>query len=641
MSQLPVIIGFGGINPAGRSSSHHGYRRLILDRLPTTQANETLASLAALTGLLKQEQGQWTDGQGRRVEPDEHLKQLEPQLRSNTLIRRLEKNLFDPDQLQVRKRATLHADGDRPLSFVIRSQHLPDDIPLHWQISDAGNGMLRIEASQHTDVLLPGTRPIAVNSAGQLPSGFDPTSLYQSRNHPRGLQLTVVGASDAIHSVGIPWDKIMEHVAPDQVSVYAGSSMSQLDYEGNGGMLQARLLGKRVTSKQLALGFAEMPADFINAYLLGNLGTTGTNVAACATFLYNLRQGLRDIRSGTHRISIIGTAEAPITPEIIDGYATMGALATDDALLALDADKRLRTPDHARACRPFGLNAGFTLGESAQFVVLCDDELAVELGATIHGAINDVFINADGYKKSISSPGVGNYITMAKAAAATANIIGEQALQRRSFVQAHGTGTPQNRVTESHILSEVAKVWGIEHWPVTALKSYVGHSLAAASADQLIASLGVWQYGFIPGILTTEAIADDVHQEGLSFLLDHHETGVTDMDAVILNAKGFGGNNASASVLAPHIAEAMLVRKHGKHAMADWRTRNEAVRQAATDYDAATRAGRNDVIYRFDHDVLDGDALEISRTELRIRGRKQHINLALDNPYADMSSTGL
>jgi len=641
MSRLPVIIGFGGFNPAGRSSSHHGYRRLILDSLPTAIANETRASLATMMGLLRFGNGKWRDAGGQSVVLDAYLNELDPVLRAGTLVRKLENNLFDPDQLTVNKRATLMATGTEPLHFRIRRQQLPDNIPMDWQISDAGDGNLRVDVPHQTEVLLPGTRASAVNSAGQLPSGFDPTSLYQSRNHPRGLQLTVVGASDAINSLGIPWEKVMEHIAPDQLSVYAGSSMSQLDYEGNGGLLQARLLGKRVTSKQLALGFAEMPADFINAYLLGNLGTTGTNVAACATFLYNLRQGLRDIRSGTHRLVVVGTAEAPITPEVIDGYATMGALATDDALLALDAhkkdaSKKLKTPDHARACRPFGLNAGFTLGESAQFVVLCDDELALELGATVHGAINDVFVNADGYKKSISSPGVGNYITMAKAAAATANVIGEEGLQQRSFVQAHGTGTPQNRTTESHILSEVAKAWGIAHWPVTALKSYIGHSLAAASADQLIASLGVWKYGIIPGILTTETIADDVHQDGLSILLKHHETGATGMDAVILNAKGFGGNNASASVLAPHIAEAMLARKHGKQAMTDWRARNEAVQQSAADYDTAARAGRNDVIYRFDHDVLDAAALDLTRERLRLRNQAREISLSLDNPYPDM-----
>ena len=59
--------------------------------------------------------------------------------------------------------------------------------------------------------------------------------------------------------------------------------MSQLDYNGNGGMLQARLLGKKVTSKQLPLGFSDMPADFINAYVLGNVGSTGTSLGACAT----------------------------------------------------------------------------------------------------------------------------------------------------------------------------------------------------------------------------------------------------------------------------------------------------------------------------------------------------------------------
>jgi acetoacetyl-[acyl-carrier protein] synthase len=46
-------------------------------------------------------------------------------------------------------------------------------------------------------------------------------------------------------------------------------------------------------------------------------------------------------------------------------------------------------------------------------VVLFDDSLALETGATVLGAAADVFVNADGYKKSISGPGVGNYLTMA------------------------------------------------------------------------------------------------------------------------------------------------------------------------------------------------------------------------------------
>lgn len=636
MAGLPVIIGFGGINPAGRSSLHHGYRRLVLDHLPVHDAMQTRASLAGLMGLLQHKDGKWLSATGDAIDLHTYLQSIDPVLKAGTLIRKLEKNLFDPDRLPYHKRATLYADSEHPVSFLIRRQQLPDQIPLGWLISDAGQGQVRVEVPAAMDVMTENFRRSPVNSAGQLPSGFDPKDLYQSRNHPRGLQLTVFGASDAIQSMGIEWHTVLNHVPADQISVYAGSSMSQLDYEGNGGLLQARLLGRKVSSKQLALGFAEMPADFINAYVLGNLGTTGTNAAACATFLYNLRQGMRDIRNGTHRLVIVGTAEAPLVPEIMDGYTTMGALVDDAALLALDRHKNLSEPDYRRACRPFGDNAGFTLGESAQFVILCDDKLALEMGANIHGAINDVFVNADGYKKSISSPGVGNYITMAKAMAATNQIIGEKALQRRSYVQAHGTGTPQNRTTESHIFSTLAKTWGIERWPVAALKTYLGHSLASASADQLVASLGVWRYGIIPGITGTETIADDVHQDNLEFLLQHKEVGNEAMDAVLLNAKGFGGNNATASVLAPHVTQKMLARRHGTEAMKAWQTRNESVQENTAAYDESARRGSINTIYRFDHNVLDASGLTISRDSMQIKGHTHNIALASECAYSDM-----
>ncbi len=636
MSRLPVIIGMGGINPAGRSSSHHGYRRLILDSLSQQDALETRASLASLMGLLKKKDGQWCDGHGTPVQLATFLQTLAPTLNAGTLIRRLEDNLFDPARVLYHKRATLSAATERPLSFVIRKQHLPDEIPLDWQISESEAGRVRVEIHGSMDVLTENYLKSEVNSAGQLPSGFDPKDLYASRNHPRGLQMTVFGASDAVQSLGIEWETILNHVAPDQISVYAGSCMTQLDYNGNGGLLQARLLGKKVSSKQLPLGFAEMPADFINAYILGNLGTTGTNVAACATFLYNLRQGIRDIQAGTHRVVMVGTSEAPITPEVIEGYATMGALADDMGLIALDRHKNLDRPDYARACRPFGDNVGFTLSESAQYVILCDDELAVELGATIFGAVNDVFVNADGYKKSIASPGVGNYITMAKAAAATRNVIGEVGLQQRSYVQAHGTGTPQNRVTESHIMSSVANTWKIPRWPVAALKSYIGHSLASSAGDQLASSLGLWQYGIIPGILSTEKIADDVHGDNLDFLLQHRDVGPQGMDAVLINSKGFGGNNATASILAPHIVRKMLEKKHGKERMKAYVQRNEGVLAKSREYDEAVTAGAVNVIYRFDHNVLEGDGLDLSQSTLKVKGGQKSIDLNVPNPYADM-----
>ena len=217
---------------------------------------------------------------------------------------------------------------------------------------------------------------------------------------------------------------------------------------------------------------------------------------ACASFLYNLHAGIHDIRSGRRRIVFVGSSEAPILPEVIEGYASMGALATVSKLCKLDGTD---TADLRRSSRPFGDNCGFVIAESTQHVILMDDELALALGANIYGAVGDVFINADGYKRSISAPGPGNYLTMAKALASARALLGEEAIRRRSFVQAHGSSTPQNRLTESQILDRVAAAFGITAWPLAAVKAFIGHSLAPASADQLVNSLGYFCPGHLSG----------------------------------------------------------------------------------------------------------------------------------------------
>ena len=209
MSQLPVIIGMGGINPAGRSSLHHGYRRLVLDALRPEDALMTRASLASLMGLLKKRDGAWSDGNGNPVEFASYLHSLDPVLKAGTLIRQLEDNLFDPQRVLYHKRATLNSSPDKPISFVIRKQQLPDVIPLNWQLSEHGPGEVKVEFSGGFDVLTENYQKSGVNSAGQLPSGFDPKDLYASRNHPRGLQMTVYGASDAIQSLGLDWETLL------------------------------------------------------------------------------------------------------------------------------------------------------------------------------------------------------------------------------------------------------------------------------------------------------------------------------------------------------------------------------------------------------------------------------------------------
>lgn len=602
MGSLAVIAGFGGINAAGRSSGHHGYRRTILDALDQNLAAATIRSLAGLMGI----RGEITAAVRRHI--------LE-----HTLVRGLEPEILDLAGMTWNCKARLSAERG-PLSFEVAQRDLPARLPAGWTVGESSGGRVRIDVNETADILLPVSRVLDVSAAGQVPAGFDPKALYPGRGHPRAIQLTLFAANDALGCTGISWETLMQHVAPDRVSVYAGSALAQLDQDGNGGLLSARYRGGRPTSKQVPMGLAEMAADFVNAYVLGSVGQTGHNMGACATFLYNLRHGLFDIQSGRSRIALVGGSEAPITPDVIEGLSTMGALGTDQALLELDRARNATAPDLRRACRPFAENCGFTIAEGSQFVVLLDAELALELGASIHGAVTDVQVHADGYKKSISSPGVGNYITFAKAVARAVREVGEDSVRRRSFVQAHGTGTPQNRTSESRILNGVAQAFGIQDWPVAAIKCFVGHTMAAAAGDQLASSLGVFAHGILPGIATIEAVASDVERSQLRFSPQPLHRNPSDWEVAFLNSKGFGGNNATGTVVSPGVALRWLEQRHGATAVAAWRERNAAVVEKSAAWDLALTEGTAELVYRFDYGVRSDEHVRVEHDRLCIEG---------------------
>jgi acetoacetyl-[acyl-carrier protein] synthase len=613
MKKLPVIVGFGGINAAGRSSMHHSHKRMVHEALSEDQMADTWQDLATIMGL--------------DIDHD-HVK---PEILEGTLIRRIEKEAhFNPDAVPTGKKATLNLDGST--SFNIKKIHLPEAIPSNWTIEELDSKTVNVIVADTLEAIFPDTYKAKVSSAGQLPTGFNPANLYKSTHHPRGLQMAVYGASDAIQSIGIEWTDILSHVSPDAVSVYAGSAISQLDQFGIQGLYQAGYNGKRTTSKMMPLALPEMAADFINSYMINSVGNTGSNAGACATFLYNLRQGLIDIQSGQCRVAIVGNAEAPVIPEIMEGFRVMGALAEDEQIQQLDDSSET---NNRRACRPFSSNAGFTMAESAQFMILMDDELALELGATVFGSVADVFVNADANKKSISGPGVGNYITMAKSAALAKGILGDDL--SKTFVMAHGTGTPQNRVTESHIMNEVAKTFGIENWAVSAVKSYVGHSLGPAAADQITAALGVWNTGFVPGIKSIDHIAEDVHNSNLNILMDHHHAGHegSEMLGTVVNSKGFGGNNASALILSPAKTKELMKQRHGAKNYLDYQVRNEAVAEAQSEFDKNTRTTGLKAIYSFGETVMSEKDIEISEENISLSEFKNKIQLNSTNPFTE------
>ncbi|MEK9607414.1 MAG: beta-ketoacyl synthase, partial [Gammaproteobacteria bacterium] len=441
-----------------------------------------------------------------------------------------------------------------------------------------------------------------VNAAGQLPEGINLSKMYNSRQHPKGIQMTIFGVTDCLRNMGKDWDtEIKPLLDPKKIGVFSGPAIGQLDYEGMGGLLQSRKIGKRASSKHLSMSLIGMSADFINAYVLGSLGKTGTVAGACATFLYNLDLALKGIKNNELDFSIVGSAEAPINPEITDGFLATTGIADDKKILEMQIrnnDDNSEEVDHKNACRPFGDNAGMILGEAAQFVAVTTLEFAIKNGLKILGGFTDVAINADGFKKSISSPGIGNYITMAQSLSNTLKI---GCSIEESIVIAHGTGTFQNRSTESDVLNRVAEGFKLKNWKVTALKGMLGHTMGPAAGDELITALGIWNHGLIPGINTTKKLADDVLSNNLDFCLNTQEVDKEKVDAIYLNAKGFGGNNGSCGVVSPSFIKSKIDKKDLK----DYEEKLSETEAKRKVYLEESNNGNYDLIYRFKEEVLD------------------------------------
>ncbi|RZO23865.1 MAG: beta-ketoacyl synthase [SAR86 cluster bacterium] len=558
MSHLPLIVGYGGINSAGRSIFDFSHQRMLFDSIDPKNQNEVLQSLGYLMGTTERET-----------------------ILNKTLIRTIDDDFFNDHNY--------------------RSPALP------------------------------------TLAGGQLPSGFNPAKTYNSRQHPRGLAMTIFGLSDAVMSLGLQWDEILAKVPRQKISCVSGCAVAQADKYGMGGMFQASLANSRVTSKHMAMSLGEGSADFGHAYVLGSMGSTGSYTGACATFQYNLKLGIAMIQSGESLISIVGAAESGIVPEIYEAFSATKGLAEDENLMKLQEKlgEDFNEPNHRKICRPFGENIGMSLGESAQFVVLMADSLALELGLNIHGAALSSHIHADGYKKSISGPGAGNYLTVGKAFNEIKKHFGQEAMNK-TFFHAHGTSTPQNRESESHIISSMSKAFGIESLPVTAIKSYLGHSLAAAGGDQMISSLGSWRNNLIPGICSTPKIADNVFTENVNFLLENLEFEDNKFDFAVLNAKGFGGNNGTSLVASPAKTMELLQAKYSSKEIKKYQAQKQSIDNQLLENKNKILQGDTMSRYIFGEHVIDGmNDFEVESHQITNRLNNEKFNLESILPYKD------
>ena len=464
------------------------------------------------------------------------------------------------------------------------------------------------------------TKQIGVNAGAKLPDFYEIDNLYNSKQHPRGIKMTVFGVNDALYNLGINWrEDIQPLLDPNRVAVFAGPAIGQLDEKGLGGLMQSRLQEKRASSKHLSMSLIEMSADFINAYILGSVGKSGQVAGACATFFYNLNAATTLIKSNEVDFAVIGSAEAPINPEVTDGFFATTGIADDKKILAMQErhGEPFNKVDFSKACRPFGDNCGLVLGESSQFAIVTSLEFAIEIGAEILCAVPNVFINSDGIKKSISSPGIGNYLTMGQA---FKRYLKDHEKPKLSCVIAHGTGTFQNRSTESDVLSKCATSLEMKNLKVTGLKGYLGHTMGPAGGDQLACSLGIFDRGIIPGLNSTPKLADDVITNNLHFCMENEEINTSDLDAFFLNAKGFGGNNATASIYKSNFVTKMLPKLFSKSKLTSYEAALEKTRENKLVYNSNCLEGNFNLIYRANEEILNPEMdLEITSEVIKLK----------------------
>lgn len=241
---------------------------------------------------------------------------------------------------------------------------------------------------------------------------------------------------------------------------------------------------------------------------------TMTTSTACSSAMNALIMGKLLIESGERDIVLAGGSEAL-------------------SLFHLNGFKSLMILDRER-CRPFDqTRAGLNLGEGAAYLVLESETSALQRGAEILGVLSGGGNSCDAHHQTASSEdGEGAYLAMTQAvsdAGVSPFDIG--------YVNAHGTGTPNNDASESAALR---RVFGEKLPPVSSTKSYTGHTTSASGSIEAVFCLLAMREGFLP--YQSEYQNFD---EQCIVPLSGKECPRVSLRHVMCNAFGFGGNDSS------------------------------------------------------------------------------------------------
>lgn len=233
---------------------------------------------------------------------------------------------------------------------------------------------------------------------------------------------------------------------------------------------------------------------------------------ACSSAANAIVLGAQLLQSGQADIVVAGGTEA-LSLFHLNGF---------NSLMILDKER----------CRPFdATRAGLNLGEGAAYIVMEREDMAQERNATIHAYLAGYGNACDAFHQTASSDnGEGAYLAMREAiemAGITVSTI--------DYVNAHGTGTPNNDLSESVALH---RIFGNDMPPVSSTKSYTGHTTSASGSIEAVICLLAMRHRFIPSNLGWQHAMEGgiLPSMGVSNIALRY---------VLCNAFGFGGNDTS------------------------------------------------------------------------------------------------
>jgi nodulation protein E len=322
--------------------------------------------------------------------------------------------------------------------------------------------------------------------------------------------MAAAAAREAVAQSGIDFAREL----PDRSAVITGSSVGGQFSEEEGYLRLYRNNDTRVAPLTIPRTMTNAGASRISLDF-GIHGPAYTIATACSSSNHAIGQAFWMVRSGQVTAAVAGGSEAVFAEGLLRAWEAMRVVAPD-------------------VCRPFSADRrGLSLGEGAGMVVLEDWERARARGATILGEIVGFGMSSDAHH--ITQPCVEGPVKSMRWALQDAQLDWQQI----GYINAHGTGTQANDVTECQAIRQVFGEHA-DRLLVSSTKSMHGHTLGAAGAIEAIVTVMALKEGLIPPTInfTTPDPACNLD-------VVPNEPRRAEIEAAISNTFAFGGLNAT------------------------------------------------------------------------------------------------